>query len=61
MTITSPFVRTVLPEGRALELLNAATELDQPGADRGIGDAFKAARDQLVNGMIERRDAASST
>ena len=41
-----------------LKLLDAAAEFDQPGADRRIGDAFKAARDQLVGKPKTRRDGA---
>ena len=41
-----------------LQLLDAAAELDQPGADRGIGDALQVARDQLVGQAQPGRDGA---
>ena len=41
-----------------LQLLDAAAELDQPGADRGIGHALQVARDQFVGQAQPRRDGA---
>ena len=43
---------------RFCELLDPAAELDQPGADRRIGDALQIARDQLVGQPESRRDGA---
>ena len=41
-----------------LQLLDAAAKLDQPRADRGIGDALQVARDQLVGQAQPGRDGA---
>ena len=43
---------------RMLKLLDAVAELDQPGADRGIGDAFEIARNQLVGNAEAGGDGA---